>query len=156
MTETACRIDQLMAAIVKIPGPKMLTLMTTEHQEPLVIDVSSSGVFGYRRNHCLLFRTRLAIAFANAGSLIIRQILPIKIQREMPNGGRLWIPRKQLYGVSIAGGDWMPLSREEMRWAHCIDCETGRPIAPEKDVSFGDFPAGVRPSFKPSKSNCCS
>ena len=140
MPATACRIDQLMAAIANLPGPKVLSLMTTEHQEPLIINVSSSGVFGFKRSHCLLFRTRLAAAFANAGSLIIRQLLPIKTQRDMPDGRQVWIPRKRIYGISIARGDWMPLSCEEMRWAHCIDCETGKPIAPEQDVSFDDFP----------------
>lgn len=139
MSDTPRRIEQLIQAIRAIPGNKVLTLMTTEQSDPLVMTVTHDGVFGRNREHDALFRIRLAYAFTRAGSLIIRQLSPLKIQREMPHGKRRWIPRKNIYGISIVHGTCTPLSKEEIQWAHCTDPRTGRRIPPEPDVSFRDF-----------------
>lgn len=140
MNDTSHRIGQLLQAIQAIPGDKILTLMTTEQPEPLVLSVTSNGVFGRDQAHYALFRIRLASAFAHAGSLIIRQLSPLKIQRMTSSGRKCWIPRKHIYGIGIAHGTWMPLSKEEMRRVHCTDLRTGKPIPAERNVSFRDFP----------------
>lgn len=138
MNETTELIEQLTTALRRIPGRKILTLMTTEHPDPLMIEFDGGDVRDPRRY--ALFRTRLAVAFAHAGALIIRQMLPLRSQEALPDGRRGWVPRKNLYGVSIVQGTWMPLSQAEMRRAHGIDCRSGRAIGAERNVSFGHFP----------------
>ena len=139
MDEIAIQIKGLMESILKIPGKKILTL-ATEHLEPFVIDVSEDGVLGYEEGHDLLFKAKLFSAFRSVGGLTVRQFLSIKVEEEMPNGKKLWIPRKNIYGVRIAYGDWTPLSKLEIRSAYCTDYSTGKPITPGKDVSFCNFP----------------
>lgn len=131
-------LRNLIELILKIPGAKILTLATGD-QEPFVIDVSEDGVFGYDKGHKLLFKVKLASAIENGGGLIIRQFLTIKVERKMPNGKKLWIPRKNIYGISLGSGSWRPLSTSEVKLAHCIDHKTGKPIPPEPDVSFCDL-----------------
>jgi len=134
-------MDKLIKSIVKIPGEKIVTLIVQEESEPFVIDVSADGKFGYHESHELLFRAKLVSAFSSSGGMIIRQFLPVKVQRKMPDGKKVWIPRKKIYGVFIGKGKWYPLSKEEVRRACCTNVETGKPIPPEPDVSFSDFPA---------------
>jgi len=136
-------MDKLIKAIVKIPGNKIVTLMVQGESEPFVIDISADGKFGYHESHELLFRAKLASAFSSSGGMIIRQFLPLKVERKMPDGKKVWIPRKKIYGIFIAKGKWYPLSKEEVRKACCTDAETGKPIPPEPDVSFSDFPFSV-------------
>lgn len=139
MNETEIQIKLLMESILKMPGKKILTL-TTEDKEPFTIDVSEDGDMGYNEKHGLLFKAKLFSAFNSAGVLIIRQFMPIKVKREMANGKKIWIPLKSVYGVYIAHGKWVPVSKSEMKWAHCTDYRTGKSIAPEEEVFFCDFP----------------
>ncbi len=104
-------MDKLIKSIVKIPGEKIVTLIVQGESEPFVIDVSADGKFGYHESHELLFRAKLVSAFSSSGGMIIRQFLPVKVQRKMPDGKKVWIPRKKIYGVFIGKGKWYPLKK---------------------------------------------
>lgn len=139
MDDFAAQIDSLIASILSIRGDKIVTL-AINGEEPFVIDISKDGQFGYDESHSLLFRNKLATAFQQNGGLVVRQILPLKVEREMPNGQKVWNPRKNIYGVYITDEQWIPLSRTEMKIAHCRDAKTGKLLKPEPDIAFRDFP----------------
>ncbi len=134
------RISELMLMISRIRGGKILTLLISDKEEPFVIDMSEEGYIGYEKDHEILFRTKLVSAFNISGILIIRQFLHIKVQRTLPNGEILWIPRKNVYGINIENGTWTPISKTALKQAYSADHKTGIPITPEKDVLFRDFP----------------
>jgi hypothetical protein len=133
-------INSLIEAILKIPGKKIVTLSIDGEAEPFVLDISAEGALGYDASHEFLFKNKLSTAFKSYGGLIVRQFLEIKVERELPNGEKAWIPRKNIYGILISRGGWEPLPEHEVRLAHCTDARTGRPIPQEPDVSFKDFP----------------
>jgi hypothetical protein len=139
----AVQSSSLIESILKIPGKKILTL-AMEGRPPFVIDVSEEGVFGYEEGHESLFRAKLFSALNSAAGLIVRQFLPIKVEREMPDGRRLWIPRKNIYGIQIASGKWTPLPKSEVESACGTDCRTENPIPLEEDVSFCELPMPSR------------
>lgn len=139
MDDITAQIDSLIASILSIRGNKIITLAISG-EEPFIIDVNAAGVFGYDESHDFLFRTKLTAALQNDGGLVVRQILPIKVEREMPNGQKVWNPRKNLYGVYFTDGQWIPLSRTELKIAYCTDTKTGKLGKPEQDVTFRDFP----------------
>jgi hypothetical protein len=71
--------------------------------------------------------------------LIIRQFLSVKVERVMPNGRRVWIPRKNVYGIELGHGQWRPLSSTEIRDASNTDAASGRRLPPEDDVTYQEF-----------------
>lgn len=131
------QIELLLKRILKIPGQKILTLF--DGGRFFNIDVNSDGVFGYVEGLDALFKAKLCSAFLGSASLIIRQFLPITIERKI-NGRNIQMPLKNVYAAVIKDGTWRGLSKSEVREAHCIDADTGKPITPEKDVFFCDFP----------------
>jgi hypothetical protein len=137
--QDADRVDDLITSILKVPGKKIITLIGQE-SEPFVIDVSANGDLGYHESHGLLFKAKLGAAFRCAGGLIIRQFLPLKVQRARSNEKKLWIPRKNIYGIQILNGKWQPLSADELRLVHTTDAVTGQPLPQEEDVRFVEFP----------------
>jgi hypothetical protein len=130
-------VDKLIAVIQGIPGQKIVTLYAPTSLNPeFSIDIQSAGRMGYEEGHEALFKAKLVHALIDGGGLVVRQLLGVKVQRRMPNGKVLWIPKKNLYGFKLGGGGFQPLSREEMRRAHCTDHKTGKVLEPEPDVIF--------------------
>lgn len=133
------QIETLISSILNIRGEKVVTV-SIGGQEPFIIDVSAEGVFGHDDTHESLFRHQLEVAFRYDGGLVVRQILPIKTEIQTADGNKTWVPRKLLYGVYIGKGQWFPLSKNEMKIAHCTDPKSGKWIKPGQDIGFRDFP----------------
>lgn len=132
-------LDELMIEILKIPGDKIITL-ANQDQHCFTVDVSQEGVFGYQPGVRELFLAKLMSAIQGSGSIIIREFLPIKVKTILPNGKKMWIPEKNLYGITLQKGAWMGLSQEELQQCYSIDASSGSPINHEEGVHYRDFP----------------
>jgi hypothetical protein len=127
-------LDDLLIRIKQLPGAKIVTLA---HETTVFeIDIDLQGVCGYGPGDEPLFRAQLARALHEGGGLMSRQFLPVKVQRRMPNGKRLWVPEKNLYGVFLGSGTVHALSAEAVRDAACTDATTGAPLEPEDGVHY--------------------
>jgi hypothetical protein len=84
--------------------------------------------------------TLLQTAIDSNGGLIVRQFLSLKVERLMPNGKRIWVPKKNVYGVMMGNGTWQALSAQSVQHASCVDATTGKPLPPEDDVTYLKFP----------------
>src|SRR5262249_57253893 len=93
-------IGNLIRSILKIGGSKIVTLVDKKYP-PISFDVSAKGFFGHHESHKRLFEMKLQRAMKTSGGLIVRQFLAIKVEKTMPNGERIWIPRKKIYGDSL-------------------------------------------------------
>ena len=127
-------IDDLLAQIKRLPGPKIVTL--AQDTGVFKIDIDPQGVCGYGQGHELVFRAKLVRAIHEGGGLMIRQFLSAKVQRRTPNGKLMWIPEKNLYGLHLGAGEVHPLSAEAVRDASCTDATTGAPLEPEEGVHY--------------------
>jgi len=137
------QIDHLMQSIFNLPGKKILTLIDANARIS-TFDISEEGVIGYHKSHKRLFYARLRRAINTHGGLVIRQFLPIKVERISPSGKKIWIPIKNVYGVYLGEGSWAPLSAAEIREVSCTDAKTGKPLPPEQDVRYRAFPVTNR------------
>ena len=129
------QVEALVKRIRAIPGSKILTLFSPD-SGVFKVDMNERGTLGYQKEHDLLFRAKLVSALDGLGILIIRQFLPMKVQRETKSGKKIWIPRKRIYGLRIKSGKWKPLSPVVLKKAHNEDFATGRQLPPEQDVEF--------------------
>jgi hypothetical protein len=137
--ETSAVLEDLLTRIKQLPGPKIVTLAHTT--DTFEIDIDPQGVCGYDPSHERLFRTKLARALHEGGGLMIRQFLPLKVQRRMPNGKLMWVPEKKLYGLFLGQGVIHALSAEEVRKAACTDATSGAPLEPEEGVTYATWGA---------------
>ncbi len=131
-------VSALLATILDIPGNKIVTLCHEDGRE-FIIDISAQGCFGYAPGHKELFIAHLVSAINSKGGLVIRQILPLKVERRTPSGKIMFIPKKKLYGIALENGVWEPISATQMREAHCTNHDTGGLLEPEQDVIFSDI-----------------
>lgn len=126
--------DAVIAAIKRIPGIKIVTLLSSHSLNPhMTIDVSAEGDFGYHMDHFALFRAKLMSAMLD-GSVVVRQFLNVTFQCD----GRE-LPRKIVYGVAFHDSCVIPLMPDSMKVCHETCAETGQPLEPEPGVSYGDF-----------------
>jgi hypothetical protein len=132
--ETSAVLDDLLTRIKQLSGAKIVTL--AHETNVFEIDIDPQGVCGYEPGHELLFRAKLARALREGGGLMIRQFLPVNVQRRMPNGKLLWVPEKKLYGLFLGQGAMRALSAEAVRAASCTDASSGAPLAPEEGVTY--------------------
>jgi hypothetical protein len=136
MSERITTHEAILQRIRSLPGPKILTLVTLASE--FAVDIDADGVCGYEPGHESLFRAKLARALQEGGGLMIRQFLPVKVQRQMPNGKLLWIPEKKLYGLFLGAGEVTEMS-DEVRRASCTDAETGAALEPEPGVTYASW-----------------
>jgi hypothetical protein len=71
--------------------------------------------------------------------MIIREFLPMKLKRMLPNGKEMWILEKNLYAVLFKEQSWIGMDAEAVQQAHETDCATGMPIPREEGVHYKDF-----------------
>lgn len=135
--EPSALVDDLLTRLRQLPGSKIVTLV--QDSDVFEIDIDAEGICGYEPGHELLFRAKLARALTGGGGLMIRQFLPVKVERRMPNGRLMWVPEKRLYGVYLGDGEVRGLSAEAVRSASCTDAQTGAPLAPEAGVSYASW-----------------
>jgi hypothetical protein len=137
--ETSAVLDDLLTKITQLPGSKIVTLALDTGE--FEIDIDPQGVCGYDPGHEPLFRAKLARALHEGGGLMIRQFLPVKVQRRMPNGKLMWVPEKKLYGLYLGQGSIHPVSAEAVRTAACTDATSGAPLEPEEGVTYATWGA---------------
>jgi hypothetical protein len=136
--ETSAILDDLLTRIKQLPGAKIVTL--AQETTVFTIDIDPEGGCGYEPGQELLLRANLARALHEGGGLMIRQFLPVKVQRGMPNGRLMWVPEKKLYGLYLGEGQVHGLSAAAVRQAACTDAQTGALLPPEAGVSFATWP----------------
>ncbi len=141
MESFAQKIDELIAAILEIPGNKIVTLVDDTEQS-FVIDISANKEIGYIPEHLVIFRVKLRRALAQQGGMIIREFLPFKVKKKMPNGKVMWIPEKNLYGVVLGQETWLGMSAADVQMSHQTDAKTGEFLKIEDGVHFKAFPIG--------------
>jgi hypothetical protein len=134
-------VDKLIDYIRQIPNTKIVTLsIDDEKVSSFDIDVDDHGAFGYEKGHLDLFRAKLLTAFRFGGGMVIRQFLHLKNEYTNPEGKKVWIPQKNIYGVLIQDGKWHPLPKDEMRVAFTTDAQTGQRLPGQDDLLFPDPP----------------
>lgn len=143
MQKTHQVADALISHILALSGSKILTLSHIHRAEPFVVDVSETGEFGYEMGVKALFMAKLHSALAEGGVLVIRHFLPMKVERKMPNGKILWIPKKNIYMVALGQMRWLVLPKEDVEWACTTDNSTKASIAPEPDVYYRELPINL-------------
>ena len=134
-------LEDIIAAILTIKGDKIVTIATTGHHQ--AYDINAKGDIGYAPFHRHQFETQLAAAFRDGGGVIIRQFLTIKVECVMPNGKKMWIPRKNVYGISIVDGEWFGIPESALIDACCTDNVTGKRLPIEPHVSYKAFPTSA-------------
>ena len=73
------------------------------------------------------------------GGLIIRQFLPMRIKRKLPDGKEKWLPEKCLYGIILINNNWSGISAKELQIACETDSNTGKQLPHEARVHYKDF-----------------
>ena len=124
-----------------IPGSKILTLVT--NQGAVAFDMGPGNEIGYARNHRDMLLSTMMNGIKHGGGLMLRQFLSVKSERTMPNGKKLWIPEKNVYGASLGQEVWELLDGRNTREAHNTDSQTGEPLEKDPGVHFPNWPAIV-------------
>jgi hypothetical protein len=132
-------VKELVDEILKIPGPKIVTL-TNVDRGIFRVDINEQGVFGYETGVKELFMAKLVRALHEGGGLIIRQFLPIKVKRANPKGEEMWLPEKYLYGIMLKDNKWFGMSPETLEDCCNQDANTGLPLPPEEGIHYQSFP----------------
>lgn len=132
-------LERLIAAILNIQGDKIVTIATSGHHQ--AYDIKANGYIGYAPFHRYQFEAQLVEAFRAGGGIIIRQFLAIKVEQVMPNGKKMWIPRKNVYGISIVNGEWFGIPKPDLIDACCTDNVTGERLPIEPNVTYKAFPS---------------
>jgi hypothetical protein len=131
----------LMKAIRTIPGEKIVTLAVQLGEQ--TFDIQEDGTVGYDPSHEKLMKKMIEDGLSHGGGLLVRQFLPLKIERLMPNGTKQWVPKKNVYGVFLAEGSWAPLSADEVKAACTTNAQSGAPLSQESDIYYRQFPVAV-------------
>lgn len=130
------KIERLMQLIVEIPGQKIVTLVTQEGE--FIIDINQDGDIGYLPEHKYLFCEFVRRALHDGGGILIRQFLPINIQKR--RGAKKFIPVKNLYGIWLNYGDWLGIDASVLQQCCETDANSGAPLPRERGVVYRDFP----------------
>lgn len=133
------KINNLIEAILKIPGSKIVTL-AINGDDFFELDISDNNEFGYIPEHKLLFKAKLINALQNGGGMIIRQFLSVRTKRKMKNGKEMWIPEKNLYGAILGNNDWTGMDIQSLKRACETDATTGLPLDHEVSTHYRNFP----------------
>ena len=130
------KVQELIDLILKIPGDKIVTLsiQTVADKEVVQFDISKEGVIGYDPDHAQYFKFKLSSAFYSSGSIIIRAFTPLKVEREAPDGRKILIPIKKIYGAALSNDFWEGVSKEALKQVHNTDATTGERLSPEKEI----------------------
>lgn len=132
-------VDDLMKAILRLKGKKVLTLSSNKGADNFAVDIDPDGVFGYQEGVKEIFLAKLHSAVHAGGGLIIRQFTGLKILRTLPHGKRVWIPCKNIYGVMLGNNQLESIPADEMRNIHGVDTETGEGLPKENGVYFKEL-----------------
>ena len=106
------RASALAKHITRLPGLKIVTLVDA-HEEPIKIDVTTDGGWGYAPEHVSLFLTRLQRALHSGGALIVRQFTDLGVLVE----DRL-VPVKRIRGFMLSDGTWRGLTAAELETSY--------------------------------------
>ena len=127
--------------LTHLPGSKILTVVG---REIFSIDLGPEHQIGYERRHRKLLLAAIGQAMAHGGGVIVRQFLAVRTERVMPNGKKLWIPEKNLYGATLGEGKWILMPGQFTQEAHLTDAATGQRLEKEPGTHFPDWPAATQ------------
>src|SRR5580700_9117867 len=113
------KINNLIDEILKIPGDKIVTLVT--NGDDFTIDISNNNQLGYSPEHKILFKAKLASALKNGGGITIRQFLSVRTKQKISNGKEIWIPEKNLYGAVLGNNNWIGMDIQTLKMAYETD-----------------------------------
>lgn len=134
---------ELLACILALPGDKQITIVGASVNGHQTFDVTANGEVGYHPLHREHLISLLKGAIRKSGAVTVRQFLKIKSERVMPNGKKVWIPEKNLYGVRLGSGRYEMITGEAMKQSYETDCETGLPLPKDPSVHFVAWPASA-------------
>lgn len=138
---------QLMTRILAIPGDKQATVLVGGIGSQ-TFDISKGSTVGYSPAHFSGMLHLMEAGIRNGGAVTVRQYLSIKTERLMPNGKKMWIPEKNVYGVFLGNETYVAVSARSMEHSHNTDAQTGQPLPAEPSVHFVEWPAFVEPESK--------
>lgn len=118
-----------------IKGSKIVTINVDEYTR--VFDINEDFKFSDNLSE-LFFYGMLKNGFLKSAGIIVRQILKIKVKRNIKNK-EIWIPKKKLYGFILNSNNIFSIPKEELEICCNTDNVTGLPLEPEKDVIYEEF-----------------
>lgn len=134
--------QQFANCLKKMAGTKIVTLLTADNfSQPF--DIDEKGNIGYDPSHEELFfaLTEKMINHPEMGGVvIIRQFSPLKTEFINPQGEKVWIPIKNLYGLILGQGEWQGVQKDILRQQFGYDSQTGNPLEKEPAVTYQEIP----------------
>jgi len=136
------KTQQFVNYLKQMTGTKIVTLLTESNfSQPF--DIDEKGNIGYDPSHEELFfalTERMINHPEMGGVVIIRQFSPLKTEFINPQGEKVWIPIKNLYGLILGQGQWQGVQKDTLRLQFGYDSQTGDPLEKEPAVTYQDIP----------------
>ena len=81
----------------------------------------------------------LCIVLYEGGGIVVRQELPLRSQIIDAQGNKTWVQQNRIYGVYGGQGQWMLMSKSQVRQSFMTDSQTGQPLPGDGFTTFGDI-----------------
>jgi hypothetical protein len=130
--------ENFLRTIQGIPGRKIVTI--THDDSSQEFDIDEAGMVGYALSHKDLLLEILQKGFADTAGVMVRQFIPSSEELvTLPNGRKVNIPWKALYGAFLAEGKVTYLPAEEVEQAMTTDNNSGKTIQMERFTLCRDW-----------------
>lgn len=90
------------------------------------------------------------LALEVGGSVVLRQMSPLRVQVKNDKGQLEWVNQERVYGLVCHEGDFVPLSAAQMRQGCSVDHD-GNPLVRDPKIVFGDMKATARAFYLKEK-----
>lgn len=134
-TKNDKNIINFISILKNIRGFKIVTITVGEYTK--AFDINEDFKFSDIMSEYLFYKI-LKRGFLKSAGIIVRQILKIKVKRNIKNK-EIWIPKKKLYGFILNSNNIFSIPKEELEICCNTDNVTGLPLEPEKDVIYEEF-----------------
>jgi hypothetical protein len=136
------KTQQFVNCLKQMAGTKIVTLLTESNfSQPF--DIDEKGNIGYDPSHKELFFALIERMINHpemGGVVIIRQFSPLKTECINQQGEKVWIPIKNLYGLTLGQGQWQGVQKDTLRQQFGYDSQTGELLEKEPSVTYQAIP----------------
>jgi hypothetical protein len=147
-------LRHLLAPVLAHPGSQCLTVYYFVHglmgpfnpKTASFVTQAALGPQGDWGDHREATLNALALGLLHGGTVVVRQELPLKSQRQDASGQWAWVPQERVMGATLCDpmvGEWCPQPALVMRQASQTDARTGQPCPLEPHWSFVAWPGAA-------------
>jgi hypothetical protein len=109
-------IENFIDALYEISGDKIVTIAVGK-DEAFKFDVFKNGKVGYEPEHKMLFKMTLIRALTEGGGVVIRAFSQMTYQKINPEGKKIRLPYKRVYGAFFGNNKINALNSSEVEKA---------------------------------------